>query len=188
MQPCRELQWPCLFYYQNMLLFYQIHTYLVNYWSKPLTQIFGDTATVKCSEDLCDEQQAQAFGSATLWQSHQKFRGKNELKRQIPFYFAKSHRGKYFSIMQNVVIFFLRVAHFYDLLSNFPFKIPFLLSTGHHPQKYHIHPSSDWIFEWLFWSLALSPWSLISRDQQTGSYNLQTGLNHNSALRKYFED
>lgn len=76
---------------------------------------------------------------------------------------------------------------FYDILSNFPFRIIFLPSTGCHPQKYHIHPSSDWIFEWLFWSLALPPSSLISKDQQTGSYNLQSDLNHNSELRKCFE-
>lgn len=78
-------------------------------------------------------------------------------------------------------------AHFYDILSNFPSKILFLPSTGHHPQKYHIRPSSDWSFEWLFWSLALSPLSLISRDQRTGSYNLQTNLNHNLGLRKCLE-
>lgn len=78
-------------------------------------------------------------------------------------------------------------AHFYDILSNFPSKILFLPSTGHHPQKYHIQPSSDWIFEWLFWSLALSPLSLISGDQRTGSYNLQTNLNHNLGLRKCLE-
>lgn len=33
--------------------------------------------------------------------------GNNELKRQIPFCFTKSHSGKYFSIMQKVVVFSL---------------------------------------------------------------------------------
>lgn len=186
MQPCRDLQWLFLFYYQNMLIFHQICTCLVNYWSKVLTWIFGDTATVKCSEDLCDKQEAHAFRSAILWQRHLKFR-KEWAKKTDTFLFCKVSQQKiFFHNAKSCHFFSFCFAHFYGLLSNFPFKILFLPSTGHHPQKYHIHPSSDWIFEWLFWSLALSPWSLISRDQQTGSYNLQTGLNHNLTLRKCF--
>lgn len=166
---------------------HQSHTCSWICWSKPLIEIFGDAVADERSEDLCDEQEACTLRIPTLWQTHLEFRRTYELERQIPFYFAKFCRWKYFPIMQRVVLFSSHTAHFCDILSNFPFKILFLPSTGHHPQKYHIHPSSDWIFEWLFWSLALSPLSLISRDQQTGSYNLQTDLNHNSELRKCFE-
>lgn len=131
--------------------------------------------------------------SHALWWTNLKIIGKEELERQITFILCKVLYKKLFSHNAKGSPFFLSFSlsppppHFYDILSNFPSKILFLPSTGHHPQKYHIQPSSDWIVEWLFWSLALSPLSLISRDQQTGSYNLQTDLNHNSELRKCFE-
>lgn len=167
--------------------FHQSHVCSWIYGSKPLTEIFGDAITDECSEDVCDKQEAHTLRGPTLWRTHLKFRGKYRLERQLSFYFAKFCWWKYFPIMQSVLFFSFCPSHFYDFLSNFPFKILFLPSTGHHPQKYHIHPSSDWIFEWLFWSLTLYPLSLISRDQQTGSCNLQTDLNHNSELRKCFE-
>lgn len=178
---------PACFITKICFFSHQSHTCSWICRSKLLIEIFGDAVADECSEDLCDEQEACTLRIPTLWRTHLKFRRKYELERQIPFYFAKFCRWKYFPIMQRVVLFSSCTAHFCDILSNFPFKILFLPFTGHHPQKYHIHPSSDWIFEWLFWSLALSPLSLISRDQQTGSYNLQTDLNHNSELRKCFE-
>lgn len=167
----------------------------------PNPYIFGELLKQAFNIDLwwhcyCQVQRGSLWwaASTSIWICHTlaeppEIQGKEWAKKTDTFLFCKvSQRKIFFHNAKCCHFLFLRVAHFYDLLSNFPFKIPFLLSTGHHPQKYHIHPSSDWIFEWLFWSLALSPWSLISRDQQTGSYNLQTGLNHNSALRKYFED
>lgn len=95
MQPCRDLQWLCLFYYQNMLIFHQICMCLVDYWSKPLTQNFGDIATVKGSKDLCDMKETHAFRSATLWQRHLKFR-KEWAKKTDTFLVCKVSRRKIF--------------------------------------------------------------------------------------------